>query len=278
MPMHWLSRIVLASFVVGVLPGCSDSRYKVIDVPFCVTEEPGVNATLAKHYVLLHRAGDSQGVGSFSQQWSGPDTVGWFSGPDVRLALLECSEQVRNVELEWAKQLDENHVPTVCGGQRVVFNQTLEVVRNERSKGLGYGGFLRFPKVDLACATGTMVQANDYTLRQIIDDFIESADRYYTAHEALPGSFEELARTTKAPPLPPDPWGTAWKFETHSSEGKVVQIRLISAGPDATFGSEDDVEVLDKRGSSSSSINQFPDLSVSGSADSQAMLRSRGIE
>jgi len=266
-----MRRAPLALACLASLAGCGDARYKVVDVPFCATDDPARHPDFAKHYVWLGRDGDARTVSGLYQS-DGSHHVGAFSHADARMALIECAAPVDNHSIEWADQLTADNVPVICGNQRVVFNTTLESVASERATALGYKAFLRFPKVDLPCSDGALVQRSDYSFSQILNDFGESVERYHENHKALPPNFAALAADTKAPALPPDPWGTALRFEVGDA------VVLTSAGPDKSFGGEDDITVITKHPTASSSIIVFPDVGHAPTGDYQALLRARGIE
>jgi hypothetical protein len=239
--------------------GCKPKQEHVfIDVPFCVTEDAGVRAQFAKQYTAIAVGDNEYWVAGLDHGSAAPSMLPALWSPKARVALIECDETPGALTGDWAGELSENSAPSLCPDQKVVFNQQVELVQNERSKALAYGGFLRFPKVELACAEGRLLQENEYTFGQIIQDFIHSVDRFHDKHEKLPATFEELAADTLIKPLPPDAWGTELIWEADPKDAP-SRIRLLSSGPDKTAGNDDDIEVVSKQASGSSNIVAFYD-------------------
>ncbi|MEM6995646.1 MAG: hypothetical protein AAF721_34365 [Myxococcota bacterium] len=262
-------RVGLCLLSIALAGGCAE-RYRVVDVPFCASEDLAVDGKLEGQYAIAAVGGNTSFVGPFMGTSASPQWT--FRSAKVRMALLECKGDVGSPPNGWAKDFDDAAVPSLCPAQSVVFNQMLEVAVSERGKGLGFDGDLVFPKVALACDPGTLVQRNDYTFGQIMTDFVQAVDRYVEVKETMPTTMAELKSETKQPALPPDPWGTELAFEGGAT------IRLTSAGPDKTLGTPDDIEVLSKQADQSTHVLSFKGADYSPTGDYRAFLGRQGVE
>jgi hypothetical protein len=248
---------------------CADKMHPVVDIPFCVSDDPNVDARLAKTYVWLAKAGNEHGLHTLSDGWGAPMPLMPFYASHVKMALVECDELPNGLDGKLAAELDAKGVPQgMCKGQRVVFVQDVEAQPSERATKLGWGGELHFPPVDLACTAGEMTQANDRTLLQRLQRFGESVEAYVKQQEKLPSELGAWQHET----LPRDPWGT----ELHFVAGEGV-IRLMSAGPDRELDTADDVEVLEHTTSGRRSITAFGGVDHAADADYDAYLARRGV-
>lgn len=261
--------VLLGLVGIALASGCAE-RYRVVGEPFCASQDRAVDGRFGGQYAVAMVGGNSSVVGAITG--SSPTFQWTFPTSKVRAALLECQGEISGLGDGWDDDFDDTHVPSICASQRVIFNQMLDVVVTERSKGLGFAGDLQFPKVQVGCAEGTLVQRNDYTFGQIMTDFENSVDRYVEVNKSMPATMAELTRETKQPPLPPDPWGTELVFEGGPT------TRLLSAGPDKQAGTEDDIEVLNKQADQSTHVMSFRGTEYSSTGDYQAFLAQRGVK
>jgi hypothetical protein len=270
------ARPALAFTLAAALAGCgSKAAYPLIGMPFCVSEDPAVRAAIAGKYVLLV-SGNGHYVSNLQHGTASPAEMPELWSPDTRAALIECAVAPDDLRAEWADELSADAVPTVCPDQKLVFNRELELVQTDRSKALGYGGFLRFPSVELECAGGSMIQSDRHTLAQIFADFVLSVERYQAKHETLPLDFGTLAKDVLAEPLPPDPWGTELAFRPDPAK-EPTRVRLVSAGPDKTLDSPDDIEMLSVGGGGAEYSMAFTAAGQPDGVNYEAWLRARGV-
>ncbi len=259
----------LSLLLALLVTGCADKSHPVVDVPFCVSDDPAVDARFAKTYIWLAKGTNEHALQVLSEGWGAPPLLMYFQSSRVRMALVECDETPGRLDGKVAAELDGHGVPSgICKGQRVVFNEEVEAKPSERATALGYGGELHFPTVQLACTAGELSQANDRTLLQHLQRFGESVDAYVKQHDKLPSQLDDL----RADPLPHDPWGGELHFVKDDAA-----IRLMSAGPDRQLDTADDVEVLEQTTNSRRSITSFEGVDHAADADYAAYLQRRGV-
>jgi hypothetical protein len=258
------------SIVLALLAtACEDKSHPVVDVPFCVSDDPNVDARMAKTYVWLAKGGNERSLQVLSDGWGAPLPLGYFHASRVTMALVQCDDRP-DFHGKLAAELDTKGVPSgMCKGQSVLFVEEVEAQPSERATALGYGGELHFPTVELACTAGETVQSNDRTLLQKLQRFGESVQAYVRVHQRLPSDLDAL----EAEPLPRDPWGS----ELHFVAGE-VEIRLVSAGPDREIDTADDVEVLQHTKNGRRSMTAFEGVGHAADADYTAYLARRGVQ
>jgi len=101
---------------------------------------------------------------------------------------------------------------------------------------MGVVGFFVFGALDEANKKEAIIQIGNY--EQLVNTYYLTTDPH-----VLPDTLEDL--TTKkrlAESIKPDPWGTPYIFK--KSGGR--EFEIISAGPDQTEGTEDDISTKTK--------------------------------
>ena len=255
--------------------GCKSKFYAFVDVPFCASEEPGQDTRFAHEYYLLIKHSNGYMVSGLSQGMSTPNRISQVSRRKILFALVQCPDAdvppINAVEV--MEGFSDKKVPKVCEGQKTMVHGRLEAEESARATALGYGGLFHFPKVDLPCRNGKMIQDNLYTFGQVMDSFKDSVNGFSGRHERLPETFAELQEDTLADPLPIDPWGTPLVFKREGNK-----VFLFCAGPDKKQGTGDDQQILEMSEGSSTNALRFEDADMPYGVNYKAFLKSRGID
>ena len=255
--------------------GCKSEFYAFVDEPFCVSGASGQDTRFAHEYRLLIKHANGYQVSGLSQGMSTPNRISPVSRRKILFALVRCpGADVPPINaVEVMKEFSDKKVPRVCDGQKTMVHGRLEAEESARASALGYGGFFHFPKVDLPCRSGKMIQDNLYTFGQIMDSFKDSVNAFAGRHERLPETFAELQKETLADPLPKDPWGSPLAFKREGDK-----VLLVCAGPDKKQGTGDDQKILEMTEGSSTNALAFEDAEMPYGVSYKAFLESRGID
>lgn len=139
------------------LTACSDGRYHWIDVPYCEVR-PGVRGSHFEGTLrVLTEHDDGGGISTLHGMRPHRSVV---TQDEVRVAVIACdSDELTHAGAleDVLDRFDEDTVPEICPGQRVIVPPTL--VSAEPTTQSGYDGALRFPTVPagaLRCASGTV--------------------------------------------------------------------------------------------------------------------------
>src|SRR5688572_24272486 len=136
-PMPQPRSISLA--LVLLASACAERSNPVVDVPFCASDDPKVDARLAHTYVWIAKGGNEHGIQVLSDGWGAPFPLMHFHASRVKMALVECDDTPRDMHGKIAAELDTSGVPEgLCEGQRVVFIEDVEAQPSERAAALGY--------------------------------------------------------------------------------------------------------------------------------------------
>ncbi len=274
--------ILFILLAVGLMVSACESKqvttktYILVDIPFCSSEQKNDSFDFKGKYQYIIKTYGNHLWGLISGD---PDqslnTVRGASKPDdILFALVSCSSNNASENQEGMDQFTETNVPKVCSDQKVIVVKRLVAEKSKRASALGYDGIVRFPKVDLACKKGKMLQTNNYSLFQILSDFMVSLKAYTKKYNKLPKSFEVLQKETLANPLPKDPWGNRFHYLL-----KDHRFMLISLGPDKKSGTKDDLELIKGQINSwSTSHTAFKKSGYDGFGDYKGFLKSRGID
>jgi hypothetical protein len=272
--MKTLMTIFAALCVAVQAAGCSMGSYATVDVPFCVSDEPGKSSMPEKSLTLLRKHWGGWSMEPLSQGFGGPHTLGMIGAKKTILAVVACDgkrDHVLNAG-EFMKEFSETHVPPLCDGQEVLVHMVLKAEKDARAEALGHDGVYHFPKIDLGCVDGRTVQDNLRTLGQILGDFVMSVQAFMEKQGRPPAGLAELVEVTLAHPLPPDPWGAALKFQVTGKE-----VRLLSSGPDRKDGTDDDEVVCSVKKGQSTHILVFKGSDMDYDDDYRAYLKKQGF-
>ncbi len=283
---------VLVSFLLIACHSSVSRGYKVLNYPQCFTEEGYPLLEFKGNYIQLIKTSDGYSYGPFKPRVSRKITA-----DEIILAIVSCSKQqidLPNNLKDIIKQLTDDHVPTVCTGQKTIIHQRLKAKKSERATALGYKGYFLYPKIDLACEKGKIIQKDNYSIGQISGSFNEAVEAYVMKHDKFPLSSSDLVKENLIDPLPKDPWGNPFVIQVKEIEktGKsksTHSLHLITKGSDERLNTPDDYEVCrlnahfseekHRRGISSSSFTYgFKGLLIAPYGDYKAFLKSRGIE
>lgn len=273
-----MKAVIILFCVLGLAApaaACSMGSYTTVDLPFCVSPEPGKSSMPAKSLTVLRKHWGGWSMEPLSQGFGGPHRLGVIGAKKTILAVVACEaqrDQVLNAE-EYMKEFSETHVPSLCDGQKVLVHTVLKAEKDARALALGHDGLYHFPKIELGCVDGRTVQDNLRTLGQILGDFVMSVQAFMEKEGRPPAGVAELKEVTLANPLPPDPWGAALKFQV-SGKG----VKLLSSGPDGKYGNEDDEEVCSVKKGQSTHILVFKGSDMDYDDDYRAYLKERGFK
>ena len=269
-------QLLLLAASLALLPACgSDKPAAFIGQPFCVSPDGTTNPRFAKQYIAFTHYRNGHSMSPLDAGWHGHGPVGGVFTNKLDMKVVGCpeGEEIRAPQ-GWEEQLAEGITPVICAGQELVYEGRVELETDERSKALGRRGWLPFPKMELECVDGELSFERRLLFSQIIGSFRDSVDAYQAKHKQLPPSAEAIYTEMLEPELPPDPWGTALRV---TNTGEALEIR--SAGPNASFDDEDDVEVLTLRRDGSTGSLGWPGLEPPdiGTGSYAALLDRRGV-
>ena len=260
-----------------LLTACGGSKkYRFIDIPICANEEAGKCAYFQnKYYMLVEGSDEFLMEGMFSPP-SLPTRIPDFKSDSLLFALISCTDRNllnANVDVHSLQdEFSEEVIPTVCSGQKTIVHTVIEASKDKKYEEIGYAGVFKFPKVNLPCDDGTMIQENNYTFGQILEDFTLKVKKYFEKHKAYPKDFASLQKTTGIENLPKDPWGNAFQFKS-----SLINVMLITNGPDKKAGTGDDQVLCEvkKRGVS---VALFYDAKIPISGNYREFLKKKGVE
>ncbi len=276
--------ILFTLLAVGLIISACESKpvttktYILLDIPFCSSEQENDSFDFkGKYQFIIKTYGNHRWSLLYGYPEDHLNTInGASKSNDILFALLSCPSGTSTIsgDQENMDQFTETNVPKVCPDQKVIVVKRLMAEESQRAAALGYDGIVRFPKVDLACKKGKMLQSNNYSLFQILHDFMASLKSYTRKYNKLPESFEVLQGKTLANPLAKDPWGNTFHYLLKDNT-----VFLISLGPDKKLGTKDDLQLI--KGQINSSLTShmaFKKSGYYGFGDYKAFLKSRGID
>ncbi len=238
---RFASMVILGASLLGC-EGCGNARYALRGMPFCTTEDGSKVPQFAEDYVLVMKTSSGHEIGALSATMRHRGVM-WRD--EVLLAIVSCTghHSLGGASLKEAlAEFDDDHVPAVCPGMKVVVHERIYAKQDAAAKARGFSGYFDVPDATaLKCTTGTLSQASNHTLEQILHDFSLTADAFAQRHDGrLPTTMAEL-EADGGSPLPADAWGTPLDFVR---DGQKIVLR--SAGPDRQLGTADDIQVMEK--------------------------------